>query len=54
MISDTLSDASAAIVEQLDMDCYRKMPIEGKKLIFDALDAMQKARIYLDTPPVQS
>jgi hypothetical protein len=52
MISDTLSDAAATIREYLaTSDAYKDMPASTEKLIHDALEAMDAARIHLDAPP---
>ena len=53
MISDTLYDAVADIQRYLDEypDIYRSED-HTTNLIYKALEAMQIARIALDTPPI--
>jgi len=54
MISDTLSDASAEIIDYLDnRDLYSDMDKLTESLIYKALEAMEIARIHLDNPLIK-
>ena len=51
MISDTLSDAAATVRDYLRIEPETYADRQARALIDKALQAMDTARTFLDTPP---
>lgn len=54
MIGDTLSDAAATVRDYLRIEPETYADRQARALINNALQAMDRARDYLDTPPAAS